>query len=456
MARPGRRAMRPEPRPLAPRRSRRAWRAASWLVLAGLCCRQVEAKLDPPPPAVEGVEPRVRERLLERFSAVQKSPVDGEVWGRYGMALEAHRQVDAAQIAYEEARRLSPKDFRWPYYLGTLLEYRDPDEAARWLLIAVELDGGYAPARIRLGEVLEKLGRSEEAAKQFQHAERLDPTNPLAPFGSGRIALAAGEVGEAVGHLERAYRLGRDVQAIVVTLSRAVYRQGDAERARSLAAEARGLPRMTHHEDPRRAAVRDEAVDTESYLLRARTYLDVGQAQRALAVVSELLRSDPEQAEAHLLAAGIHDALGDTAAATREAEAALALDPELLRARGVLAGALFKSRRPAEAEREARRVLSEDPNDFHMLLIVALCAGERGDAPVMLAHLDRAFAARNADPQLRRLLRQLLMDVADSFAAVGQRREAAARLDQALVLSREDGEAAGVLDELGRRIANLR
>ena len=372
------------------------------------------------------------------------------------MALEAHRQVDAAQIAYREAQRLAPKDFRWPYYLGTLLEYRDPDESARWLSSAIELDARYAPARIRLGEVLEKLGRSAEAGKQFAQAERLDSTNPLAPFGSGRIALAAGQVDEAVAHLERAYRLGSEVQAIVVTLSRAVYRQGDTERARSLAAEARGLPRMTHHEDPRRAAVRDEAVDTESYLLRARTYLDVGQAQRALAVVSELLRSDPEQAEAHLLAAGIHDALGDPAAATREAEAALAVDPGLLRARGVLAGALFKSRRPAEAEREARRVLSEDPDDFHMLLIVALVAAERGDASTMLAHLDRAFAARNDDPELRLLLRRLLLDVADSFAEIGQRREAAARLEQALTLAREDGEAAPVLDELRRRIELLR
>jgi tetratricopeptide (TPR) repeat protein len=418
--------------------------------LAGSALQAI-VELAPPPPLVEGVEPRVRERLLERHRAVERAPRDGEAWGRYGMALEAHRQVDAAQVAYLEAQRLAPEDFRWPYYLGTLLEYRDPAAAARWLEAAVELDPAYAPARIRLGEVLEKLGRPNEALWQFEQAERLDPSNPLAPFGRGRVALASGDVAAAIAHLERAYRLGREVQAIVVTLSRALYRRGDEQRARALAAEARGLPRMTHHEDPRRAAVRDEAVDTESYLLRARTYLEVGQAQRALAVVSELLRSDPEQAEAHLLAAGIHDAMGDAEAAATEAAAALELEPGLLRARAVLAGALFKSRRPAEAEREARRVLQEDGKDFHMLLIVALVAAERGDVATMIAHLDRAYAARNADPQLRRLLRQLLLDVADSFAAVGQRREATARLEQAIALAREDGETEGALADLRRR-----
>jgi tetratricopeptide (TPR) repeat protein len=337
-----------------------------------------------------------------------------------------------------------------------MLEYRDPGAAARWLEQAVELDGEYAPARIRLGEVLEKLGRSEQAAAEFARAERLDPRNPLAPFGSGRIALAAGDLARAVAHLERAYQLDRKVQAIVVTLSRALYRVGEVERARALAAEARDLPRMAHHEDQRRAAVRDEAVDSESYLLRARTYLDVGQAQRALALVTELLRSDPRHAEAHLLAAGIHDVLGDADAAAREARTALELDPNLLRAHAVLAGALFKARRVSEAEQEARRVLEEDPRNFHMLLILTLIAAERGDVAAMVESLDRAYSARDDDPQLRRLLRQLLLDLADSFAAVGQRREAAARVEQALVVAREDGESPAVLAELEQRAERLR
>jgi tetratricopeptide (TPR) repeat protein len=408
-----------------------------------------------PAPAVERVEPRVRERLLERWRAVERAPEDAEAWGRYGMALEAHRQLAPAEIAYREAHRLAPKEFRWPYFLGTLLEYRDPAGAARWLETAVALDRSYAPARVRLGEVLEKLGRSVDALAQFEQAERLDPTNPLAPFGRGRLTLAAGDVGGAVAHLERAYRLDRNVQAIVVTLSRALYRQGDEERARRLAVEARSLPRMTHHPDPRRAAVRDEAVDTESYLRRARTHLEVGQAARALAEVSELLRTDPDHAEAHLLAAAIHDELGDAGAAARAAKAALALDPDLVRARAVLAGVLLKSGRFAEAEAEARQVLARDPDDFHMLLVVALVSAQGGEVATMIAHLDRAYEARTADQQLRRLLRQLLLDLVDSFAAVGNRREAASRLEQVIELAREDGEPESALAELRRRLAGV-
>jgi tetratricopeptide (TPR) repeat protein len=406
----------------------------------------------PPPPQVDGVETRVRERLLERHRAVERAPTDGDTWGSYGMALEAHRQLDAAQVAYQEAQRLDPKDFRWPYHLGAMLEYRDPSSSARWLEAAVALDGSYAPARVRLGEVLEKLGRSAEAREQFEQAERLDPRNPLAPFGRGRIALANDDAVAAVAHLERAYGLDRGIQAIVVTLSRALYRVGDEDRARRLAVEARGLPRMTHHEDPRRAAVRDEAVDTESFLRRARTYLEVGQAQRALADLSSLLQSDPDNAEAHLLAAAVHDRLGDLEEAAREASAALALAPDLVGARAVLAGVLFKGGRHAEADREARRVLSSEPQNFHMLLIATLVAAERGDVTTMVAYLDRAYSHRTADPQLRRLLRQVLIDLAESFAAVGDRKEASERLEQAIVLAREDGEPEGAITELLRRL----
>jgi tetratricopeptide (TPR) repeat protein len=212
---------------------------------------------------------------------------------------------------------------------------------------------------------------------------------------------------------------------------------------------------MTHHPDPRRAAVRDEAVDTESFLRRARTHLEVGQAPRALAEVSELLRTDPDHAEAHLLAAAIHDALGDAEAAAREAKAALALDPDSMRARAVLAGVLYKGRRFAEAEAEALRVLAGDPNDFHMLLIVALVSAQRGEVEAMIAHLDRAYEARTADPQLRRLLRQLLLDLVDSFAAVGNRREAASRLEQAITLAREDGDPESAVAGLRRRLAGV-
>jgi tetratricopeptide (TPR) repeat protein len=428
----------------------RAWVAFLALGLAAHAARP--APPAPPEPSVDDVETRVRERLLERYRAVVDAPSDGEAWGRYGMALEAHRQLETARLAYEQAARLDAEDFRWPYYLGAMLEYRDPEGAVRWLENAVRLDEDYAPARIRLGEVLEKLGRVVEALRHFEQAERLDPRNALAPFGQGRIALASGDDEAAVAHLERAYRLDPRVQAIVVTLARALHRSGDEERARRLAAEARGLPRMTHHPDPRRAAVREDAVDTESFLQRARTQLEVGQPQRALAEVKHLLRDQPDHAEAHLLAAGIHDALGDAAAAANEAEAALRADPQLDRAHAVLAGALFKARRVDEAEREARRVLAQEPRHFHMLLIVALAAAERGDVATLVAHLDRAFEARTADPDLRRLLRQVLLDVASSFQAVGSRRQAALRLEQAIMLAREDGEPESVLAELRRRL----
>ena len=362
---------------------RRAAQASGWMspTLILLACLAVGTTLLTPPvwtqtpPAADltGSEPQVQKKIEGARARVESEPDSSAAWGRYAMILEAHRHTEEAQLAYRRASALDPKEVRWPYLLGAMLEYFDPEESYSWHRKALAIDDSYAPGQYRVGQTLEKLGRLDEAREHYARAVTLKPGFGLAHFALGRLALGRGEDSEAVEHLETAYGHSPDVQAVVATLARAYRRVGRNELARTRAAESRDLPRMTHHPDPLRAAMMEEAVSTESFLRRSRTYLEVGQLERSLKVLGTLLEMQPNNHEAHFAAgrrarqaraSRAGGAVGTTGSGTRARSSGCP--------RAVLAGALFKLGDFDAARVESRSVLKSEPQNFHVLLISSM------------------------------------------------------------------------------------
>ncbi|HVR29581.1 MAG TPA: tetratricopeptide repeat protein [Thermoanaerobaculia bacterium] len=407
-------------------------------------------------PDLSEVEAPVRAKLERLQEEVARSPRDGEAWGRLAMALDAHDLFDEAKAAYRRAVSLDATDFRWSYHLACLLELSQPRDAAAWFYRAVALDPGYAPARVRYGELLEGLARFDEAREQLREARRLDPKNAFAPLGLGRIELNAGRVPAALPLLEAAYALAPDTRAVVATLSQAYFRAGQSQRARRLAEEARFLPRKTYRPDERRAAIRTEAVDLRSYLQRANTFRDVGQLAEARREIETLLRLAPDLAEAHYTAAGIYDRLGEPERAVATASRALELEPSFTDLRPIYAGNLLKLRRFDEAEAEAKKALESDPRDPNLHLVLALIGAQRGDVDELVRRIDQAYRIGTPDPAMRRIMLSLLDDLAASFADVGLWKEASERCEQALTVARGLNEPPAALAEYERRLDDYR
>ena len=431
-----------------------SWRAAilSILVLAASICGAASAPL----PDLAGAEPRVAEKIRAMKAAADAKPSDDEAWGRYGMTLDAHRYSRAARAAYERAAELDPEDFRWAYFLGASMETEAPADAARWLETALRLDASYAPAHVRLARTLEALDRRDQALAHYRDAMRLAPDDPMGYLGAGRIALAGGDTTGAIALLERARERGPRIQAVVATLARAYQRAGDTAKAQSLAAEARELPRMMHHYDPRHAAIGDEAADRESYLRRAMTSLETGQAEKAKAILEDLLRLDPNDAETWLALAGVEDRLGLNEKALVSARRGLEIDPDLPGGYSTLANALFELGRIEEAERAARSALEKDPDDARLHLLLSMAAAQRGDVAGVTRHLDRAYAIGTTDPELRAVMRTLLSELAAALEEVGQKSDATRRFEQVLRLMKEDGAPASEQAAVASRIERLR
>lgn len=405
-----------------------------------------------PRPDLTEAEPAVRSRLEALASRIALDPGDGRAWGRYATALDAHEFTEDATAAYRIAHRLDPRELRWPYLLATLLELSDPPAALPYYEKALAIDDSYAPAHIRIAETLERLARDDEAAEHYRRAVALDPGNPFGSFGLGRLALARGDLPEAVRQLEHARALDPGIKAINSSLAQALFRIGETERARDLVDEAKDLPRNTYHPDPIRAAVKDEGSDVRSILARSKTYRDTGQLETALGEARRAVDVAPDFASAHFTVAELLLLLDRREEAVAPALRAAELEPRFLLVPPFLAQLFFQLQRFDEADRWAQRALELHTEDAGMHLLLSMTAAERGDVAAVVEHLDEAYGLRPRDRATRLLLRRLLIDLADALAGAGAPGPAAARLEKALALATEDGDHGPDVEELRRHL----
>jgi len=116
---------------------------------------------------------------------------------------------------------------------------------------ALELDVSFAEARVRLGYVLLRLGRFEEARQQLQRASaegREQRTIYLAHIFAGAVDEAEGRVDEAIAAYRAARTIAPQCQVAAIALSHALYRAGDRASAATIAHEVGRA--STRCEDP--------------------------------------------------------------------------------------------------------------------------------------------------------------------------------------------------------------
>ncbi len=406
-----------------------------------------------PEPPLEGAETAVRQRLTTQAADLRADPENGAAWGRYGMTLEAHTFTAEAIAAYRQAHALSPRTFRWPYLLATLIDERSAAESLPLYRAALALNPDYAPGRVRYAEALERAGQFDDAATEYERAARLMPANAHAHAGLGRLALAAGDPAAAVRHLSRAHDLAPENRSFAVTLAQAHARAGDRERGQEIAAAARSLGRINYRNDPIRSSVHDLALDVRSYLRRANAHRVHGELELAQRELRAGIAVDGSRPELHFALAEVLAASGDQPASQVAARRAYELHPELEGVAAFLARGLFQSGDLSGALAMAEEALDLSPGDVNMMLLVAIISAERGDVVRTVEILDRAYQARPQDAPTRNALIQLLTNVGEAMANSGLQDAAAVQLEKALDLA-EEAESPDVA-LLQRRLAQL-
>lgn len=373
-------------------------------------------------------------REIERLLAQDPLPERelSVVFGFLGQIFEAFGLHDAAATAFSNAATLSD-DFTWQYYLGLVNQRKgDFPAAAEHYRETLARNPGYTAARIRLGDSLLELGRTEEARAAFEAVLEANPENAAALRGAGQAALRLGDVETAVRSLEEALRLAPGADSLHYPLSQAYRRLGEDERARrhlSLHGERRipladpladaitSLSSGVAFEVARELAEAEEDFSERNFLgfvssrlggievapqrieqllrdmerggagPRARgrlrwaqgvLLLGRGDREAALEQLGAAVELDPGLVEARVLLADLHSSEGDFETALGFYEEALALDPDHRTARVHEAAALTRLGR-FDAALEALEALHRSfPDDLELVLDIGSVLEQSG------------------------------------------------------------------------------
>ena len=367
-------------------------------VLAVACGRAVptsDSALQVPEPDMTDMEPQVEKRLKETRAAVLADPQSADAWGRFGMVAHAHELWDEAAVAYRRARELDPTNERWPYFLGDVLSVVGTElEAAEEVFRrAMALRPGYAPAHMRLGNVLLARDRGAAAAIELERALELAPDLQPARVALAQIRLSEGELKGSAALLEEVLeRSPRHGQALS-TLGQVYMRQGRRDEAREIAERARSPASYNLYSDPLMSEVVAEGLSSVLLWERAKSFLEDGnyeQAARGLRQVVALLPSNPE---VHLQLAVAYGGLGELALAGRHLERTVALDPDQADARIRLATFYLERQSPAEAVPHLRKAMELAPDDPDAGWLLGKAQVLAGDLRGGLASFEEASAA---------------------------------------------------------------
>jgi len=166
------------------------------------------------PEAPGGSSARVRAQIEGARSSARWHPWGAGEQGRLGMVFAAYQQNDAAAKLFDRARELDAAEFRWHYCAAVVHEAAGRKlEAAERLRAALAINGKYAPALVRMGDL-----------ESLRAAVRIAPKSARARYALGNLTGDRRELLEAIA-------LFPDYGAAHFALSKLYRKSGDESAA---------------------------------------------------------------------------------------------------------------------------------------------------------------------------------------------------------------------------------
>jgi tetratricopeptide (TPR) repeat protein len=356
-----------------------------------------------PVPAIDRLEKPIQEQLAEQRAGLEEllsKPDTARLdlmrgYGGIGQLYYLYELWEAAEVCFENALALAPRDFRWHYYLGVMYSRQgEADKAVAALDKAVELRPESIPARIRLGRLKFEQGETEEAEEQFLEVLEVDAEQAAAYNELGRIAQQRGEVEKAIELYKRALELQPEADLIHQQLGTAYRDAGDMDKAREhmrlnkqgpvifpdpliygltaltrsarfylkLGNERLSEGRLTEAEEAFREAISRDPEDKLAHYNLGLTLLGLERREEAVESFERALEIDPDYRDAHFNLGTVMAEAGRFPEAITHFHRAYEIDPEDQEAHLGWVVALSRVGRLAEAIQELEKLLAEEPD----------------------------------------------------------------------------------------------
>ena len=304
------------------------------------------------------------ERLARREEAIRyymaARSIRPETAHNLAHALDEKGETDQAIALFQGLARLRPKESRHLTCLGEVLQGLGRTEEAKAALdvaitasrAAVALQPGRPYAHLYLGLALSYQGKHDEAIAEFGEALRLKPDFAAARFNLGAALINQGKLQEGITEYREALRLRPDYAAVHVFLGIALHGQGKLE--------------------------------------------------EAITEYREAIRLRPDFAAAHgNLGNSLHDQ-GKLEEAIAEYREAIRLRPNFYGAHSNLGNALREQGKLEEAIAECREAIRLKPDTSNTHVILGLSFRSQGELTQAIAEFRNALDLARKNPDLAR------------------------------------------------------
>jgi tetratricopeptide (TPR) repeat protein len=324
------------------------------------------AAVRPTPPDLSAWPDELRQRIA-RANANNNVASLAELSRLY----HANGFLDEASRCYTALEQLEPREPRWLHRHATILAGRGDAEPAltRWRRV-LELAPDYAPARLRLADLLAKSEQPAAAAAAYREILQRAPDDPYATLGLARLDLAAERWQDARAKLESVvaqtnYDLGYD---LIVTVYERL-NQADAATAVRRRAKASGAFREAP--DPWMDELMDVCFDAYRLSLAAGAAQRTGDKAAALRLLERAVALAPNDAVVRFQLAGVLTEAGDLARAREQLVRCTETAPTFADAWAHLSALLVRAGDRAGAERVVATGLQRCPDSPGLYLMRA-------------------------------------------------------------------------------------
>lgn len=376
---------------------------------------------------------KVAGALRDRVAACTARAIDQHdvaALGELSRLYHANGFLAEATLCYDGLEQLQPGEPRWAHRHAAILAGYGETEAAlpRWQKV-VQLAPDYVPARLRLGDVLLKLGRIDEAAEVYAAALARKPDEPYALLGLARCDFERQRWEPARERLERVvartnFGLGYD---LIVTVYE---RLGQRERAAKVRGMMRASGAYRDPDDPWIEELLDDCYDSYRLSVAAGVASVGGNYPGALRRLEQALVLAPDDVAIHFQLGTTYLAVHDFERARTHFEGCTTIAPEFADGWAQLASLWLSRGRTAEADRVIAAGLAHCPGSPGLHLM----SGRRLRAA---GRREQAIEEFRASIRLRPNEAEAYVDLATVFFELERVEEGLTELRRALVVEPE-------------------
>ena len=393
----------------------------------------------PERPDLADFPPALTDRVLaaEKAATGIFSSVEGLV--ELSRIYHANGNYAEAMQCYDGLREVDGGEARWYHLQANILAgFGMLEDAARLAEAAVEQDSGYLPAQLRLGDILTKLNRSEEALAVYRQVLAREPRNPYALLGLARAEVADENWPAAEQHLDEAIAANPDFVGGLSLMVMVQERLGNVPEANYRREQISGRE-FVDFSDPWADDLMEACFDPYRLSVAAAVAGFAGDQARARSYLERSILLDPDASSYRRQLGRLLTEMQDLAGARLALEQAVEVSPTDSDS-WLLLIEVYKSLRDTPAVTRALRTgLARCPESRGLHLEEARRLNAMGQKQRALAHFQEAYRLRPSQPDP-------LIEMAGILFALNQPERGEAALREALVKAPSHPMAMAVLN----------